>query len=364
MLEYSQEGKAVPSTRTQLKRSCKRLTTNWFSLILSFSLVFSVVYWFSSVQPYATLNIGEDGHFMRFSPDCKSLITAGKDDLGRKAGALRGWDVERGIERFSVAGKWKKIETVHFSPDSGLFAAHEQEGDLTLWSTTNGREIAKLETQTRFGNWVNFGFSPDGRALVFQDFNKEKEFGEDCLTFWSIEDRKELGSIRSYFWTLAFGPEGRSFATFTRKEHGRVDRIMLWSWERSQSPVLVHEYSISTHEVAFSPDLSMFATAEDDEVILWDMATGAKRSSARFDGKGTHLQSLSFEANGNILVAHGGGGSQLDWHWRTTVWDVAAGLNEIGSFSETPVVSPDGKWLAIPLDEGVSLFHSSQKEEA
>jgi hypothetical protein len=68
------------------------------------------------------------------------------------------------------------------------------------------------------------------------------------------------------------------------------------------------------------------------------------------------LQTLSFVGDGQVLSAHGGGGrSRYDWHWNTTLWDVTTTPKLIGSFSETPIVSPDGEWLVTPLDSGALL---------
>ena len=46
------------------------------------------------------------------------------------------------------------------------------------------------------------------------------------------------------------------------------------------------------------------------------------------------------------------------------MWDVTSMPKEIGSFSdsETPAVSPDGEWLAVPLDSGAKLVNASAPE--
>jgi WD40 repeat protein len=333
---------------------------------LLFCVILPAAYSYETIRPYAVLDIGNEGHFICFSPDGKSLITAGKDDFSTHAGPLRMWDLERGLERFCVAADWEHIETVHFSPDSSVFAAHEQNRELKLWSASNGEEIGVLDTQTRFGNWVSFRFSPDGTAIVFKDFSKEKEFGEDGITFWNISGRKEVSSIGCYFGTLAFGLDGRTFATFTRKNHEKINRIMLWRWESpTAAPTLIHEHTITADYVAFSPDLTTFATASDlpdgkGEMALWNMASGTKRGTLTFAEPSTHLQSLSFNANGRILSATGGGGTQLDYHWQTTTWDVSGDEpKQIAATEVIPTVSQDGRWLAIPLERGVSLLDRS-----
>jgi len=334
-------------------------------LILLFTVVFAASWWWTPIEPYAKLKLyGESGLF-QFSPDGTMFVTSGKEGFGRSEGPLRVWDVAGGHERFSIVPDWKAIETVHFSPDNSLLAAHEMEGDLKIWNTKTGEEVQTIKPKTHFTNWVNFRFSPDGRFLVFQDYSKGWP-DKDFITFWNIKSKRERGSVESYFHTLAFAPDGKSFATFRRKDYGKVAEVLLWKIK--QAPVLVKQHRITASVVAFSPDLQTFATADDfpngnGQVAMWDMLTGKKRWSLTFNEHGTHLQTLSFLANGKILISHGGGGTQLNWRWRTVLWDVTSAPKEIGSFSERPTVSLNGEWLAIPLDSGARLIKASAPEQ-
>jgi WD40 repeat protein len=331
-------------------------------LILLFAVIFAGSWWFTPIKRFATLKFDDGCALFVFSPDSTLLVTAGKRDYSKafgQFGPLRVWDVERKQERFSFAHKWKAITTVQVSPDSGLLAAHQMEGDLKLWNTKTGEEVACLPPGTKFTKGVDFRFSPDGRFLAYQDRNV------NYINFWNIQSKKEQGSVESNFHTLAIAPDGKSFATLRRNDIDQVSEVLLW--KMAQVPVLAKQHRLSASKVAFSHDLQTFAAADDlpdgnGLVTLWDMVTGDKLWSLTFNEYATHLQSLSFVANGKILAAHGGKGTQLDWHLRTTLWNVTSTPKEIGSFSETPAVSPDGEWLAIPLDKGVKLVKASVPE--
>jgi WD40 repeat protein len=330
-------------------------------LFILFAVILVASWWLIPIVPYATLKLHDECGLLLFSPDGTMLVTSGKQGMGRSEGPMRVWDVAGGKERFSIAHPWKAIETVLFSPDSSLIAAHEMAGDLKVWNTKSGKEEATLGPQTKFGNWVNFRFSPEGRFLVFQDYSKGSP-DESYITFWNTDSKQEQGSVESYFHTLAFASDGNSFATFRRKDFRKVNEVLLWKTD--QTPVLIKQHQLTASVIAFSPDLQTFASADDlpdgnGQVAMWDMTTGEKRWSVTFNEHGTHLQSLSFIANGKVLSAHGGGGTKLGWRWRTTLWNVTSSPREIGSFSETPAVSPDGEWVAIPLDSGVKLINAS-----
>jgi hypothetical protein len=156
-------------------------------------------------------------------------------------------------------------------------------------------------------------------------------------------------------------PDGQSFATVRGhgKELPRVYNVLLWTM--GDGPRLVKQHRITTSGIAISSDLRSFATAEENpdgtaQVALWDMETGQRSWSATFSQHGTHLQLLAFVGNGKVLSARGGGGtSRYDWRWHTTLWDVTSTPKVIGSFAEEPVVSPDGEWLAVPIEAGVLL---------
>ena len=150
---------------------------------------------------------------------------------------------------------------------------------------------------------------------------------------------------------------------------------MLWKLDATKAPELVKEHHISADYVAFSPDLSKIATATnlpdgEAEVALWDMGTGARSTSMVFNQQDTHLQTLSFVAHGNILVANGFGGrsdcpSRNNHCQQTTIWEVKSTLREIGAYSKEPAISAGGEWLAEPVTAGAKLVKvSTLKEKA
>src|SRR5205085_2163783 len=92
------------------------------------------------------------------------------------------------------------------------------------------------------------------------------------------------------------------------------------------------------------------------EIVLWDSASGAKRVSFSYDEGDTHMQQLAFLAGGMVLWASGGGGTQLSWRTKDTLWDVTSAPRRIGTFSARPALSPDGRFIALPRDTGADLY--------
>jgi WD40 repeat protein len=339
-----------PVSRWSVRRVCAVLS-------LLFAVIFVASWWLTPVEPYATLNIDDEFGSCVFSPDSTMLVMSGNKDIWC-SGPLRVWDVERGEERFSIAYDREAIGTVLFSPDGTLLAVDAINNNFKLWNTTTGEEAASIGIGTRSVKWVEFQFSPDGRFLVFQPYIEGPE--EDHIKFWNVESKQEQRSVESYLATLAFAPDGKSFATsrFARRNGVGVVEVLLW--KMNQVPVLEMQHQTTSSGVAFSPDLRTFATADvlrpdgNGQVAMWDMMTGEKRwsviVSVIVNGDGLHY--ISFIANGKILAAH-------DVNGRTRLWDVSSTPKAIGSFSERPAISPDGQWVAIPFDSGAKLIKVS-----
>jgi WD40 repeat protein len=302
--------------------------------------------------------------FVGFSPDGRVLATAseGKWNL---VGPIRLWDVGTGKLLAAVAQSWTKVETVRFSPNSTLIAAHQESGEMRVWDVRTGKSRAAFRPPTKFGNWVNFWFSPDSKALIYEHYG-EKFPSDSLFHVWDIGSGRRLGSFDGEPWMFAFTPDGKRLATgTTAATHDKRNCVMLWAWDggKKKPATLIAKHAVRVDEVAFSPDLSTFATANYEagrggaaEVMIRDMRTGRKRASLTFLDKETRIQELAFSPDGSMLVVSGGGGTQLDWITRTTVWDITAKPpKRVGTFPVRPIFSTDGRLLAAPTETGVRL---------
>jgi WD40 repeat protein len=350
--------KAPKCSRWSVRRVC-------VVLFLLFVVVLAALWWLTPAEPYAALTLDEGCGWCVFSPDGSMLVTSAtsdervllcmQDKVRIPAGPIRVWDVERGHERFSLVKGWKYIDSVWFSPDSGLLAVQERVGELKLWNAKTGEELVSLAPKTQLAG--HFQFSPDGRFLVLQERGPDKE----TITFWNIRSKQAQGTFESDFYSITFAPDGRSIATFCRDELGRVNEVLFWQMD--QIPTLVKQHRLTSKAVAFSPDLKTFAAADElpdgtFQIAMRDMLTGEKRWSFIVN----ELYWLSIVAKGNVLSAGVADDKRLT-NLRTMLWNVSSTPKEIGSFS-MPVASSsaDGEWLAIPLDSGAKLIRATAPE--
>lgn len=285
-------------------------------LLLLYVVSFAVSWWLMPIKPYATLNLDNEMCWVLFSPDGTMLATL------PQRGPFKLWDVASGRERFSIAQSWQRVETVLFSPDNKFVAAHELGGDVKLWSTTTGDEIRVLHPETPSFQGPHFQFSPDSRFLVSHKYNDTDSPNKEYITFWDIETRREFANVEGGFHTLAYAPDGKSFATcLLGGDLSKVTDVIHWRIDKA--PVMAKQHRISAARVAFSPDLTTFVTGENlangmGQIAKYDMLTGEKQWSVTFKQFGTELWSLSFLADGKVLSARGG--IQWEWRDRTTLW--------------------------------------------
>jgi WD40 repeat protein len=340
----------------------RRLHAGGTSLALMlFACTFSAFHWILPVYPQVVLHLGNNAQFLEFSPDSSTFVTARREEFDN-IGPLRVWDAQTGSERLSLSPGWTSLQAVCFSPDSRFLAAYEKDADLKVWDAQTGEELSRLRPPPYLSTGLYFRFTPDGRFLVFQDLRSATP-GTSFVRFWHIRTKKDVGRIEDCYWSIQIAPDCRSIVTLGRDNRYRLDRVMFWSCPADGPPRRLKEFRIRGDNGAFSPDQSTMASfdwpgdpAKPTEITLWDMATGLKRCSFAYNEGDIHVQSLTFSANGRMLMASGGGGTQLDWRTRTTLWDVTSTPIHIGSFSPHATLSSDNQWLAVPHDNGATLY--------
>jgi WD40 repeat protein len=332
-------------------------------LMLLFLFIAGGVWWKTPIYPRTTLRLPAECHFMQFLPDGRSLITAGKGEHPWMGGPIRVWDVEQGVERFSVAREATKIDQLELSPDGKVVAVHEDEGGLRLWDAATGHELSAPRPRLKSKYWGRFAFSPDGRLLAI--FEHDQWSKNDLIRLWDTRTNQLRGYIEGYAWKFSFSSDGKKAASLTRaiEEDGRVStRLMFWRIQDDEAPSLVAERQFFGEAVTFSPDLDKVAftvePGKSTDIELWDMPEFVKRCSVPYEPLHAIEPSLRFGSDGRMLLV----GSC----WRdaaATLWDVSSTPKKIGIFDWDSVISQDGRWLLTPNENGVDLFDISVRQD-
>ena len=272
---------------------------------------------------YKTLTGHTAAVVVAFSPDGRTLASAGEDDI------ICLWDANIGVRKKTFYGHEDYVSSVAFSPDGHLIASTSN-GDetLLLWDTNTGK--IKATISNRFGS--SAAFSPDGSLIVS---------GGWALRLWDATtgDLKQfVESIPTF--SVAFSPNGSLIAS----GHGSIKNNTIRLWDVAAAN---HRKSLIGHtdmvgSVAFSPDGSLIVSGSLDGTIrLWDVASGLCKYTLTLGP--SLVNDVKFSPDGQLIAS-------VDGNRRIRLFDMATGRHKATLTKRDPVYSvafsPDGRLLA------------------
>jgi WD40 repeat protein len=145
---------------------------------------------------------------LAFSADSKTLASCGGDwSVTDDAGTVKVWDLETGLERLNVPGKFGGIWSVALSRDGKSLAGACLDGTVRLWDASTGQEQHVMTGHTDRVIWV--AYSPDGKTLASSSF-------DGTIRFWDPgtgEQRDVLYGHVGQVARFSFSRDGRLLAS-------------------------------------------------------------------------------------------------------------------------------------------------------
>jgi hypothetical protein len=192
-----------------------------------------------------------------FSPDGKTLLSAGED------GMARFWEVPSGKEVGTAlpVGNPLAFWALAFSPTGRVIALNDTR-HIRLWDSASGKPIDRELKHPRevFG----IAFSADEKTLVTAGF-------DGVTRLWDLASGREAGRIETGdgpLFTVAFAPDGRRILTGAQTGVVRVWEVVTG---KALGPPLPHPEN--TPAVAFAGDGKAVLTATPDGTVrVWDLA--------------------------------------------------------------------------------------------
>ncbi len=208
-----------------------------------------------------------------FTPDGKRIISGGEDKI------LRLSDTATGEELAKFEGHEREIRSVAVTPNGRFALSSSSDMTVRLWNLATGkmeREFTGRKPVPPGNNleYVTLALSRDGKWLATSD-------GKPGVCIFKVATGKlecRLPYEKQDFYSLAFSHDGKMVAAGTATRQFLI-------WDRTTRALKEHRRvwpSTSFRgrhwggipSVAFSPDDTRVAFAEDSRVALWDIAKG------------------------------------------------------------------------------------------
>jgi WD40 repeat protein/serine/threonine protein kinase len=308
---------------------------------------------------------------VRFSPDGKRLLTAGYDDMARL------WDLESGKELQTLEGHTWWVWAAEFSSDGKRIVTAGQDGKAIVWEQpAEGGPEALYELRTEFpkhrGPVYAARFSPDDSQVATAGFDgRVLLWDPNKVTPISVESRikgdpdpaepfRELTGHRGPVQALAFSPDGRTLASGAQD-----NEVILWDVAAGTKLKELRGHASHVRSVEFSPDGALLLSAgRDAQIKLWRPASYGETREIDADlAAGYATLAARFSADGQRIVTASG-------DFTASLWD-AASLARVQNFQEghdflasTAVFFTDGTRLATGAGDGtVRLWDAATSAE-
>ena len=261
---------------------------------------------------------------------------------------------------FSRITELRQSGPVAISSDGSKIATGSRRG-ITMWDTSNWRQLAELDRATH-----PVAFSPDGSKVVTG--SREGIAIWDATNGELVRILENSGGVLSFSTSrgsaLAMSPDGRFVvAPRNRMSEKGVFVLGIWDAETGAEEPTMPEISQQVQHtgvisgLAFSPDGKTLATGSwDHSIRLWDFETRKHLRTIR--GQSHEVWAIAFSPDGQTIASGGKDGSLNLWPSKRS-----DRVEAIPGKWRPLAITPDGRQIAVVNQEAtVGFFHLQSGE--
>jgi WD40 repeat protein len=304
------------------------------------------------------------------SPDGRWIL---REDVSDTAPRSTIWDVASGRRVGSVSIDPPGVPA--FSPAEALLACPEDGGEGS--SRVRLLELPSLRVRADLAGarWPA-AFAPDGRTLATGAVHEIPGERSYRVVLWDVAGARQVGMLalpQDPAWQLEFTPDGRRLVAMVRADINVINAppsftVMVWDLPAGRELVRVEDESPLPVNRS-----DLLVTIDDQRLRGYDLDTGTLRYSVYHGFSQEDVPSVS-AAGGRVA----GGGEELTVLTRCRQWlqnhrlpvranseyrsfvslvDAATGRPDVHMVGvKAPLLSPDGRTLAVMTGENVTQF--------
>lgn len=290
------------------------------------------------------LGCGVDrGAGVAFSPDGRFVV------IGNRA--LKVFDVATGRDVRTLRSEWPSTESLAFSPCGRYLAEGRYDARVDVWAVRGWKVVATLEGEpepvregTGDDHFTAVAFHPDslllaaGSSYVIKRSCTKREFNRLLQEAKAGRGRHPAGGGPTHGddWYLS--------------EY--AGRVWVWDWVSSKLLKRLEGAADGVNAIHFLPDGQLAASAQDETVRVWDVASGSEFRCHRWGERGSNPFPAVFRPGGEAVAVPEASGTEA-----TRILDLDTGA-EIGRFPHSYYLafSPDGRTLVTAQDGRCELW--------
>lgn len=246
---------------------------------------------------------------------------------------------EGSISLLQIAELGTGAAVLAFSPDDSLLAVGASGNEVQVWEAADWSQ----RWSGAHSDWVRkVAFHPDSQRLSSVSF-------DHTARLWDVASGEQIAQLDYGHWVygLDFSADGQYWAT------GSLDGVAMLADAISGTPIKEFKHDLMVHDLALSPDGPWLAVTTTGSygpgmVVVWDIFTQERRVLAEFQGPG--YSNVAFSPDTQWLAAGLGNGPVAIW--QTQIWPEVARLEPPPGIVNKLVFSPDGTRLAAVVANG------------
>ena len=205
--------------------------------------------------------------------------------------------------RLDTGGHSATVHKILFTKEGDRLVSVSADGSVRVWDTATGDAQSVLRLKSGQGRWAEMyavALAPDGDTLAIAGFAGRGEMAVPKIRLLSLgqeEIKRTLTGHHLSIHALSFSKDGKWLASAGN------EGLRLWNVATGSSTELKGHLNVVV-DVAFSPtDANILLSASSDGVLLWDLA---KKTSKAIE-KSVNMSKLAWSKNGARFVTAGPG---------------------------------------------------------